>query len=140
MNPTHQHDPTPEELRLAAVERALADSEAREVETKSQLTALINSFQHLELLIRELKPIKTLNTPLTNITPIRLAPTGRPPPPALPNEYDGDRSKGQAFLMSCQTYMRLCPDFFPEEQTKITWALSSMKSGRAAKWAEQVFH
>ena len=42
--------------------------------------------------------------------------------------------------MSCQTYMRLCPDSFPEEQTKITWALSYMKSGRAAKWAEQVFH
>ena len=51
MNPTHQHDPTPEELCLAAVEQALADSEAREVETKSQLDALINGFQHLELLI-----------------------------------------------------------------------------------------
>ena len=76
MNPAHQHDPTPEELRLAAVERALADSEAREVETKSQLTTLINGFQHLELLIRELKPVKTLNTPPTNITPVWLTPTG----------------------------------------------------------------
>ena len=38
-----------------------------------------------------------------------------------------------------KTYMRLCPDSFPEEQTKITWALY-MKSGRAAKWAERVFH
>ena len=76
MNPTHQHDPTPEELHLVAVEQALADSEAREIETKSQLAALINGFQHLELLIQELKPVQTSNTPLTNITPIQLAPTG----------------------------------------------------------------
>src|ERR1700761_6843103 len=121
MNPTHQHDPTPEERRLAAVEQALADSEAREVETKSQLAALLNGFQHLELLIRELKPIQTPNTPPTNVTPIRLAPIGRPPPPALPSEYNGDRSRGQAFLTSCQTYIRLCPESFPDEQTKITW-------------------
>ena len=129
MNPTHQQDPTPEELHLTAVEQALADSEAREVETKSQLTALINGFQHLELLIRELKPIQTPNTPPTNIIPVRLAPTGQPPPLALPSKYDRDRSKGQAFLTSCQTYMRLCLDSFPNEQTKITWALSYMKSG-----------
>ena len=101
MNPIHQQDPTPEELPLVAVEQALADSEAREVETKSQLAALINGFQHLELLIRELKPVQTPNTPLTNITPIWLTPTGRPPPPVLPSEYDRDRSKGQAFLTSC---------------------------------------
>ena len=36
--------------------------------------------------------------------------------------------------------MCLCLDSFPEEQTKITWALSYMKSGQAAKWAEQIFY
>ena len=64
MNPTHQHNPTPEERRLAAVEQALADSKAREVETKSQLAAIINSFQQLELLMQELKPVQTLSIPL----------------------------------------------------------------------------
>ena len=68
--------PLPEEHRLAAVEQALADSEAREVETKSQLAALINGFQHLELLIQELKPIQTPSTPPTNVTPVRLTPIG----------------------------------------------------------------
>ena len=140
MNPTHQHTPTPEELRLAAVEQALIDSEAREIETKNQFAALLSGFRQLELLMRELNPANTPKTPPTDTTPVRLAPTGRPPPPALPSEYDGDRMKGQAFLTSCQTYMRLCPDSFPEEQTKITWALSYMKSGRAAKWAERVFY
>ena len=76
MNPTHQHAPTPEELHLAAVEQALIDSEAREIETKNQFTALLNGFQQLELLMRELTPAKTPKTPPTNSIPIRLAPTG----------------------------------------------------------------
>ena len=36
-------------------------------------------------------------------------------------------------------YIHLCPDSFPDEHIKITWALSYMKSGQAAKWAEWVF-
>ena len=36
--------------------------------------------------------------------------------------------------------MCLCLDSFPKEQTKITWTLSYMKSGRAAKWAEWIFY
>ena len=107
---------------------------------KNQFAALLNGFQQLDLLMRELAPAKTLKTTPTDTIPIRLAPTGRPPPPALPSEYDGDRLKGQAFLISCQTYMCLCPDSFPEEQTKITWTLSYMKSGWAAKWAERIFY
>ena len=136
MNPAQQHAPSSEELRLAVAEQALADSKAREIETKNQFTALLNGFQQLELLMWELTP----KTTLTDTTPIQLAPTGWPPPLALPSEYDGDRLKGQAFLISCQTYMHLCPDSFPKEQTKITWALSYMKSGRAAKWAERIFY
>jgi hypothetical protein len=36
-------------------------------------------------------------------------------------------------------YIRLCSDSFPDDQVKITWALSYMKSGRAAKWAARIF-
>ena len=112
MDPTHQHVPTPEELHLAVVEQALIDSKAREIEMKNQFAALLNSFQQLGLLMRELTPAKIPKTTPTDTIPIRLAPTGRPPPLALPSEYDGDRLKGQAFLISCQTYMHLCPDSF----------------------------
>ena len=35
--------------------------------------------------------------------------------------------------------MCLCPDSFLSEQTKITWALSYMKSSRAGKWASRIF-
>ena len=48
--------------------------------------------------------------------------------PATPPEFDGDHSKGQAFLNSCQTYIRLCPREFLDEQTKTLWAMSYMKS------------
>ena len=59
--------------------------------------------------------------------------------PALPNEFDRDRSKGVTFLRSCQTYIVLCPESFSDDQVKIIWALSYMKSGWAAKWAACIF-
>ena len=44
-----------------------------------------------------------------------------------------------AFLNSCQTYIRLCLSEFPDEQTKIAWAMSYMKSGRAQRWTARIF-
>jgi len=63
----------------------------------------------------------------------------RRPKPATPPEFDGDRKKGLTFLHSCQTYIRLCPEEFRDDQTKIVWAMSYMKSGRAAKWTARIF-
>ena len=63
----------------------------------------------------------------------------RRPKPATPAEFDGERTKGLTFLHSCQTYIRLCPEEFRDEQTKIVWAMSYMKSGRAAKWTARIF-
>ena len=100
--------------------------------TQKQNNQLLQSFKHLEkLMMVKIGP--------SDITPVWTTPIGRPPPPALPNEFDGNRSQGQAFLTSCQTYICLCLDSFPSEQIKITWALSYMKSRRASKWAEQIF-
>jgi hypothetical protein len=59
--------------------------------------------------------------------------------PAVPPDFDGDRAKGTAFLNACQTYLRLCPREFPDEQTKIVWAMSYMKSGRAQRWTARIF-
>jgi hypothetical protein len=36
-------------------------------------------------------------------------------------------------------YIRLCPDSFGSDQIKVSWAMSYMKSGRAAKWAARIF-
>jgi len=49
--------------------------------------------------------------------------------PVAPNNFDGDHLKGQAFLNSCQLYISLCENQFWDDQAKIHWALSFMKSG-----------
>ena len=59
--------------------------------------------------------------------------------PSLPPDFNGDRSNGKAFLTSCRTYIRLCPEAFDDEPTKIVWAMSYMKSGRAGRWASREF-
>jgi hypothetical protein len=63
----------------------------------------------------------------------------RRPKPATPLEFDGDCKKGLTFVHSCQTYICLCPKEFRDDQTKIVWAMSYMKSGRAAKWTAHIF-
>ena len=57
---------------------------------------------------------------------------------ATPNEFDGDRLKGQAFLNLCRLYIALCKDQFRDEQTQIHWVLSFMKSRCAALYANQI--
>ena len=111
MDLAQQHTPNSEESRLAAMERAYADSEARNAK---QFEMLLNGFLKLEKMMQQQQhppPTPPKNPPIDIIT-ARPTPTGQPPPLALPNEYDRDRSKGQAFLTSCQTYIRLCSDSF----------------------------
>ena len=128
--------------RESALEQALSESEARYAGTQKQIEQLANGFHHLQQLVlqnlqQNRQPPSPLKTPISDPPPT--TPSRRAPPPALPNEFDGDRSKGQAFLRSCQTYLLLCPESFSDDHTKIVWALSYMKSGRAAKWAARVF-
>src|SRR5438034_8282066 len=55
--------------------------------------------------------------------------------PAPPSDFDGDRGKGRAFLNSCELYLRLSPNRFPNELSKIYWALTYMKTDRAYMFA-----
>lgn len=57
--------------------------------------------------------------------------------PGTPPDFDGDREKGRAFLNSCRLYIRLCATEFADEQAKIHWVLSYMKSGRASTFADR---
>ena len=59
--------------------------------------------------------------------------------PSAPSEFDGDRTKGKAFLTSCRTYIRLCPEAFDNEVQQIVWAMSYMKAGRAGRWVAREF-
>jgi hypothetical protein len=55
-----------------------------------------------------------------------------------PDNFDGDRSKGRAFLTSCELYLPLAGPDYPDEQSRIHWALSFFKSGRAATFSERI--
>lgn len=59
--------------------------------------------------------------------------------PSAPSDFNGDRSKGKAFLTSCRTYIRLCPEAFEDEIQQVIWAMSYMKDGRAGRWAARQF-
>ena len=138
MNPAEQHAPSLEELCFMALEQALTNSQAERKEMQKQLTMLLDCFQKLKKLFAEQQT--PANPPMipVNVDPIWTTPTGWPPPHALPTEFDGDQTHGQAFLSSCQTYICLYLDSFPSDKIKITWVLSYMKSRRAAKWAARV--
>src|SRR5262245_33201091 len=52
--------------------------------------------------------------------------------PSPPSDFDGSRSKGRAFLNSCDLYINLVPHQFSMDEKAIMWAVSFMKTGRAA--------
>jgi hypothetical protein len=58
--------------------------------------------------------------------------------PATPDNFDSDRSKGHAFLTSCGLYLSLTGSDYPDEQSRIHWALLFFKSGCAAMFAEHI--
>jgi len=122
-----------EHERISALEQALSDLQARDESTQQKLDILLT---HILPSTRPVLSPKLEPPALPSTSP---APASRGLRPALPSEFDGDRSKGMEFLYSCRTYIRLRPDSFPDDQTKIVWALSYMKAGRAAKWAARVF-
>ena len=123
---------------ISPLEQALSNFETRYLETQKQIQSLADSLQQIQqlLLQQQLIALPTPSPKNSDNTLQNLI--CQAPLPALPNEFDGDRSKGQAFLCSCQTYILLCLESFSNNQIKIVWALSYMKSGRAAKWAARI--
>jgi len=112
--------------QLATLEQALAELQAKDANTQHKLDIFISHIPQSE------NPI-----PSTQITSVTLKTHGLKP--ALLSEFNGDRTKGMAFLNSCQVYICLCPNSFTDEQAKIIWAMSYMKAGRAAKWSARIF-
>ena len=100
----------------------------------------VELYQKLEQFLKASTQRSDPPIPTTPASPPPVPPKSRKARPLVPKEFDGDRSKGIAFLNSCQTYIRLCPKDFADEQTKIIWAMSYMKSGRAQKWTTRIFH
>jgi len=112
--------------QLATLEQALAELQAKDANTQHKLDILISHIPQSK------NPIPS--TQITSVTP-----KAHGLKPALPSEFDRDRTKGMMFLNFCQVYIHLCPNSFMDEQAKIVWAMLYMKAGRAAKWSARVF-
>ncbi|GLB43974.1 hypothetical protein LshimejAT787_1501580 [Lyophyllum shimeji] len=131
--------------------RRLTTVEARLEHQDGQLTEILNTFHEFRLYIEQ----HTTHTVPRDSGPTTVQPTdaaqipahsdplsaqsftrgGDRLRPAPPDSFDGEREKGRAFINSCDLYMSLTPDAFPDEQTRINWVLSYMKGGRAARFA-----
>ena len=89
MNPAQQHAPSSEELHLTALEQALTDSRAREIETQKTLELLTNGFQLLQDLVLKHTPLCTSpKTPFMDTIPVWSTPTRQPLSPVLSDEFD----------------------------------------------------
>ena len=102
--------------QLASLEQSLAELQAKDENTQHKLDILISHIPQYKNMI-----------PSTQLTPVTLK--AHSLKPALPSEFNGDRTKGMAFLNSCQVYIHLCQNCFMDKQAKIVWAMSYMKAG-----------
>ena len=126
--------------RVAQLEDEVATLQNRYEETQNKLNQILDTVARLAQNTTTRSTPDPIVTDRSNVQtwPENL-PRPRKPKPACPPEFDGERTKGLTFLNSCQTYIRLCPEEFRDEQTKIVWAMSYMKAGRAAKWTARIF-
>jgi len=105
-----------------STDQRFADLEARLFERQEKIS------ETLRLMTR------TLDALSKSVHVKKQAPTVVPPArpfqsqlrPALPQPYNGSRVSGKNFIHACQAYFRLRPDQFPDEQTKIQWAMTYM--------------
>jgi hypothetical protein len=118
--------------RLVELEVKLASQEARNTQALDALNTTLR-------LLTAVLPAQSTALPQTSLP---VASAMRPKldlKPSPPPNFDGDRQKGKGFINACQAYFRLRPDQFPDEQTKIQWAMTYMNQGRAQKWANRVY-
>ncbi|GLB45579.1 putative zinc ion binding [Lyophyllum shimeji] len=131
--------------------RRLTTVEARLEHQAGQLTEILNTFHELRLYVEQhathtvppdsgpttVQPADAVQTPAHSdpLSAQSFTRGGDRLRPAPPDSFDGEREKGRAFINSCDLYMSLTPDAFPDEQTRINWVLSYMKGGRAARFA-----
>ena len=112
-------------------EKVLEQAEGSQA-TADTLARILAKLNDLEI---SRAPVPNPHTP----APVTvIAPTPSHIKPGIPPNFDGDRTLGWAFLTSCLLYFSLCPADFTDEQTKIHWVLSYLKSGRAAVYADHV--
>ena len=121
------------EDRVSKLESGLSEAREQARAQQNTLDHILQLLQGLQISGAPQNPPPALSAPGL-AAPATSAPqrASRGLKPATLNDFDGDRLKGRAFLNSCRLYISLCENQFQDDQAKIHWALSFMKSGRAA--------
>ena len=137
---TLQQEPAPSpetsiQDALLQLQQAMQNMAARQAEFEQ---GIANSYVSLQQRIQQNTDAIATVAPPADL-PRRPTTTSTKAKVATPPDFDGDRGRGRAFINSCNIYIRLCNGHFEDDQAKILWALSYMKSGRAAKWADAIF-
>jgi Zinc knuckle/Retrotransposon gag protein len=122
--------------RFGALEDDLRDQRTAIANLTAKLEQLTNAITSQSLPLPPPHPPPPPSIPLAPSVPS--IPSTRRAKPSAPSEFDGVRSKGWAFLNSCELYLNLVPDQFPDDQSRVLWVLSFMKAGRAARFADRV--
>ncbi|EEB88939.1 hypothetical protein MPER_13027 [Moniliophthora perniciosa FA553] len=118
--------------RLAQIEAELKLSQERHTATQSTLEALLSAMEQLKSSSQPPPPPPPKPPGPTTAKP---DPTVRKPPKlSPPPEFDGDRTKGRAFITACLLYIEAHGGFQTDTQ-KIMWVFSYMTKGDAAAWA-----
>jgi Retrotransposon gag protein len=87
--------------------------------------------------------VKNLPAPVVEVPPAQAstpAVSAHPPKAADPKIYGGDQKKADPFLCSLKLNIAIQPKSFPDDQTKILYALSYMQGGSAGDWASKYTH
>jgi len=78
--------------------------------------------------------VQNMPAPIVNLPP-PAPPASRPPKAADPEVFTGDRKKADPFLRAVSLNMAIQPNAFPNDRTRILYALSWMQGGSAGEWA-----
>jgi hypothetical protein len=119
---------------LHNIKEGLRQQVAANRSAQEMLACLFDKFNNLEL--------PNISTPQQLIAPLTLIAQATPlhksrVKPGVPQNFDGDREGGWAFLTSCLVYISLSINDLTDEQAQIHWALSYFKSGHAATFTDR---
>ncbi|EEB91789.1 hypothetical protein MPER_09798 [Moniliophthora perniciosa FA553] len=108
--------------RLAQIEAELKLSQERHTATQSTLEALLSAMEQLK---SSPQPPPPPPPKPPGPTAAKSDPTVRKPPKlSPPPEFDGDRTKGRAFITACLLYIEAHGGFQTDTQKIILWVLT----------------
>lgn len=111
------------------IQELMAKIDGLEQQLVDQNDHLITSAENLATRVAQ-----SLPPPVVHFPP-PAAPTSRPPKAADPEVFSGDRKKADPFLRAVSLNIAIQPNAFPNDLTKILYALSWMQGGSAGDWA-----